>query len=91
MKNTKRKTIPAFSSDAEEAKFWDRVDSTAYFSGTGGIRLKMPPRTTSISLRLSNRLLTRLKKLADVNDVPYQSLMKIYLDEKVREEMAAME
>lgn len=91
MKNKKAiKTIPAFSSDAEESKFWDQADSTEYFSGTGGVSLKMPKRTTVISLRLPDRLLARLKNLAKLKDVAYQSLLKIYLDEKVREEMAGM-
>ena len=84
-------TIPLFASETEEAKFWEKVDSTRYFSGKGGVQLKMPLRTTSISLRLPNRLLDRLKKLADLKDVPYQSLLKIYLDEKVGEEVSALQ
>lgn len=82
--------IPLFASEAEEARFWEKADSTLYFSGKGNIHLKMPPRTTSISLRLPNRLLERLKKLADLKDVPYQSLLKIYLDEKVGEEVRTL-
>ncbi|MBI4410975.1 MAG: BrnA antitoxin family protein [Deltaproteobacteria bacterium] len=91
MKKAKNiKTIPLFASEVEEAKFWDSVDSTQYFSGKGAIHLKMPARTTTISLRLPHRLLNRLKKLADSKDVPYQSLLKIYLDEKVGEEIATI-
>ena len=91
MKNKKTiKTIPAFASDTEEAKFWNGADSTEYFSGKGGVSLKMPKRTTVISLRLPDRLLARLKNLASMKDVAYQALLKIYLDEKVREEMSTL-
>lgn len=86
-KNT-TKPIPAFASEAEEVRFWNTVDSTAYFSGKGGVHLKLPTRTTTISLRLPNRLLERLKRLATLKDVPYQSLLKILLDEKIQEEIS---
>ena len=84
------KTIPLFASEVEEAAFWDEVDSTEYFSGTGEVRLKMPPRTQNISVRLPKQLLQRLKRLAALKDVPYQSLLKVYLDEKVREEIGTL-
>lgn len=87
---SKPKKIPAFASEKEEAAFWDKADSTRYFSGKGGLRLAMPRRTASISLRLPLQLLRRLKKLAELKDVPYQSLLKIYLDEKVREEIVTL-
>ena len=84
------KKIPLFASEVEEAAFWDKVDSTEYFSGKGSIHLKMLPRTQSISVRLPKTLLQRLKRLATLKDVPYQSLLKIYLDEKVREEIVGL-
>ena len=84
------KTIPLFKSEKAEAEFWDSVDSTAYFSGKGNVHLKMPLRTVTISLRLPRRLLERLKKIAETKDVPYQSLLKIYVDEKVREEITTL-
>ncbi|MBI5299498.1 MAG: hypothetical protein HY877_04300 [Deltaproteobacteria bacterium] len=84
------KKIPAFSSEAEEAVFWDKANSTEYFSGEGGIRLRLPLRTIIISFRIPRKLLERLKKLAQLKDVPYQSLLKIYLDEKVRDEIAIL-
>lgn len=88
MKKRKQvKTIPLFESEDQEASFWNKVDSTLYFSGESRVRLKLSPRTTSISLRVPEKLLERLKKLAQLKDVPYQSLLKIYLDEKVREEI----
>lgn len=90
MKQKKLKTIPLFTSEKEEAAFWGRVDSSNYFSGKGGVRVKLPPRTTSISFRIPQRLLDRLKRLAEFKDVPYQSLLKIYLDEKVGEEIVRL-
>jgi len=79
------KPVPLFASEKAEADFWDRVDTTDYFSAKGSVRLKMPRRTKNISVRLPQRLIDRLKKLATIKDVPYQSLLKVYLDEKVRE------
>lgn len=84
------KSIPLFASEKEESKFWDSVDSTLYFSGKGNVHLKLPPRTITISVRLPRQLLQRLRKIAETKDVPYQSLLKIYLDEKVREEIASL-
>ena len=90
MKKSSLKTIPLFRNEKEESAFWDKADSTKYFSGKGKIHLKLPHRTTSISLRLPVRLLERLKRLAELKDVPYQSLLKIYLDEKVCDEIAGL-
>lgn len=88
-KNVKEK-IPLFASEKAESDFWDRVDSTDYFPSKGSVRLQMPKRTKNISLRLPQRLIDRLKKLAALKDVPYQSLLKVYLDEKVREEISLL-
>lgn len=90
MKTKKLKNIPLFSSENEEAAFWDKVDSTDYFEGSGKIHIKLPRRTTVISFRIPQKLLERLKRLAEIKDVPYQSLLKIYLDEKVREEISSL-
>lgn len=91
MKKKKQiKTIPLFESEDQESSFWNKVDSTRYFSGEGRVRLKLSPRTTTISLRVPEKLLERLKKLAQIKDVPYQSLLKIYLDEKVRDEIGQL-
>ena len=88
--NGTTRAIPHFPSEKAEAEFWERVDSTEYFSGAGGVRLKLPPRNISISLRLPKRLLERLKRLAKIKDVPYQSLLKVYLDEKIQEEISSL-
>ncbi len=84
------KTIPLFLSEKAESDFWDRADSMDYFLAKGNVRLQMPKRTKNISLRLPQRLIDRLKKLAALKDVPYQSLLKVYLDEKVREEISLL-
>lgn len=92
MKNrTKVKTIPMFTSEAAESAFWDEADSTDFFPAKGNVRLKMPLRTSAISVRLPNQLLQRLKRLATLKDVPYQSLLKIFLDERVRQEIGQLQ
>ncbi len=89
-KEKELRKIPLFSSEKEETHFWEKVDSTLYFPSEGKVHLKMPARTVTISLRLPKRLLERIKKLADLRDVPYQSLMKIYIDTKVQEEISTL-
>ncbi len=86
----KLKSIPRFKSEDEERKFWATHDSTEYFDTTKPIRLNFPnlrPSTKTITLRLPASLLNLLKTLAHKKDVPYQSLLKVFLAEKVREEM----
>lgn len=88
MKNIKKK-IPKFKTIDEEIKFWDNNDSTDYFNFKKLEKVSFPnlkPTTKMISLRLPESLLERLKTLANKNDVPYQSLIKILLSEKVNEE-----
>lgn len=89
MKN-KLKTIPNFHSEEEERKFWAVHDSTDYIDWTKAVKdpafPNLKPSTQSISLRLPLYLLDRIKELANSKDVPYQSLMKIFLAEKVKEE-----
>ncbi len=86
----KFKKIPHFKNENEEAKFWATHDSTDYFDISKAIvnpsfpNLKLSTKT--ITIRVSQSLLDSLKMLANKKDVPYQSLVKIFLDEKVREE-----
>lgn len=86
----KLKTIPKFASEDEEAKFWATHDSTDYFDVSQAIvnpvfpNLKLSTRT--VSIRLPESLIAALKALANKKDVPYQSLVKIFLSEKVKEE-----
>lgn len=89
--NTKKfKLIPKFKNEDDEVKFWDTHDSTEYVDWDNAVvnpsfpNLKMSTKT--ITFRVTESLLDSLKMIANKKDVPYQSLMKIYLDEKVREE-----
>jgi predicted DNA binding CopG/RHH family protein len=80
------KPIPDFASDAEEQEFWARHDASEYFDWSKARRMVFPdlkPTTTPISMRLPETLLADLKRLAHEQDVPYQSLMKVYLAERV--------
>ena len=81
-----RKTVPQFSTEAEERACWESHDSTGHvdWSKAEKVRLtNLKPSSTSISLRLPNALLERIKIAASKRDVPYQSLIKIWLAEKV--------
>jgi predicted DNA binding CopG/RHH family protein len=85
----KLKPIPKFATEAAEQAFWATADTTEYFDWTQARRAVFPnlkPSTTPISMRLPETLLTDLKRLANERDVPYQSLMKVYLAERVAEE-----
>jgi predicted DNA binding CopG/RHH family protein len=84
------KPIPKFESEDEERGFWATHDSTDYIDWSQGRRVSMPnlkPSTKTISLRLPEPLLEDLKMLAHKRDVPYQSLLKIFLAERVQEEL----
>ncbi len=86
----KLKKIPNFKNEDEERDFWAKADSSEYFDWSKAERVVFPnlkPSTKSISLRLSQYLLADIKQLANKKDVPYQSLMKIFLSEKVNEEL----
>jgi len=76
------KTIPKFKNEDEERIFWDKVDSSEYFDWSKGrhvnfINLKRS--TQSISLRVPINILDEIKIEANKKDMPYQSLMKMYL------------
>ena len=80
------KPIPVFATEAEERSFWERSDSTAHLDWNKAARARLPnlkPSTTAISLRLSVSLLDEIKIAANKRDVPYQSLIKMWLSEKV--------
>jgi predicted DNA binding CopG/RHH family protein len=84
-----RKVIPRFSSEAEERAFWETHD-TGPFVDWGKARVavfsNLKPSTETISLRLPAALLADLKALANKRDVPYQSLLKVFLAERVDRE-----
>ncbi len=80
------KPIPKFASEAEEQAFWETHDSTEYFDWTNAQRIVLPnlkPTTKTISLRLPKHLLDSIKAAANSRDVPYQSLIKVWLQEKL--------
>ena len=86
----KLKTIPSFKTEENERQFWEDTenDATEYFDVSKMVIAHfshLKPSTTSISLRLSDSLLERIRQQANKLDVPYQSLMKIWLMEKLRE------
>jgi predicted DNA binding CopG/RHH family protein len=81
----KPKPTPRFRSEAEERRFWERRDSTAHIDWSKAKPARFPnlkPSTTSISLRLPATLLERIRVAANKRDVPYQSLIKMWLSEK---------
>ena len=85
-KKLEQKPIPTFETEAEEREFWETHDTTAYVDWRRG-RLAtfrhLRPSTTTISLRLPAPLLAELKVLANKRDVPYQSLLKVFLAERL--------
>ncbi len=90
MKTLKKKRIPKFRTEDEERKFWSSHDSTEYIDYQKAkpvIFSDLKPSTHSISIRMPDYLLSRLKMLAHKKDVPYQSLLKMYLTEKIEEEI----
>jgi len=82
----KRQPVPKFPSEADERAFWESRDSTEFvdWSKAKCVRMsKLKPSTQAISLRLPVSLLERIRIEANKRDVPYQSLIKIWLSEKV--------
>jgi predicted DNA binding CopG/RHH family protein len=85
--NKQHKAVPQFASEAEERAFWETHDSTDYLDWSKAQRVVLPnlkPTTKTISLRLPQHLLDSIKAAANSRDVPYQSLIKVWLQEKLR-------
>ena len=85
----KRERAPKFRTEEEERKFWAEHDVVDYFDWGSSVPGSFPalkPSTTTISLRLPQALLEELKAMANERDVPYQSLLKIFLAERVARE-----
>lgn len=85
--NSNRKDIPVFRNEAEEREFRETHDSTEYLDWTQAQRAVFPnlkPTSRTISLRLPQHLLDTIKVAANARDVPYQSLIKTWLHEKVQ-------
>jgi predicted DNA binding CopG/RHH family protein len=80
------KAVPKFRSVAEERVFWEKHDSADYLDWSKAQRVTLPnlkPTTKTISLRLPQHLLDSIKTAANARDVPYQSLIKVWLQEKL--------
>ena len=78
--------IPEFQAEDEEREFWAMHDSTDYLDWNQAERVVLPklkPATKTISLRMSETMLNELRLLANKMDVPYQSLIKVYLRERI--------
>jgi predicted DNA binding CopG/RHH family protein len=83
------KPIPKFASEAKERQFWEVHDSADYVDWSKAAVVSLPnlkPSTETISLRLPAPLLSDLKALANKRDVPYQSLLKVFVADRVAEE-----
>jgi predicted DNA binding CopG/RHH family protein len=84
------KKIPEFKNEDEEREFWAAHDSTEYIDWKKAERVTLPnlkPSVKKISLRLPESMLEELKLLANKKDVPYQSLLKIFLAERIEKEL----
>ncbi len=84
--NKSLKPLPIFASEAEERAFWEANDSADYVDWTKAKRAVLPnlkPSTKTISLRLPQHMLDSIKAAANSRDVPYQSLIKVWLKEKL--------
>ena len=89
----KLKKIPKFKNEDEERKFWSKSDSTDYLDWENAKKGTFPnlkPSTKTISLRLPESMLDELKLIANKRDVPYQSLIKIMLKERIDREFRAV-
>lgn len=86
----KLKNIPAFKNEEEEREFWSENDSTDFLDWNKSEKVILPklkPTTKTISLRLPEHILDEIKMIASKRDVPYQSLIKIFLKDRVNQEL----
>ena len=91
MKTKKTPKIPHFKNEAEERAFWSKADSTRYIDWKKAKRVSFPnlkPTLKTISIRLPEMMIDDLKVLANKRDVPYQSLVKSFLSERIKQEFA---
>jgi predicted DNA binding CopG/RHH family protein len=87
-----KKRIPKFKNETEERGFWQTHDSTNYVGWAEAEYVALPklkPSTKTISLRLPESMVEDLKILANKRDVPYQSLLKVFLAERLQSELHA--
>ena len=82
--------LPQFASEEEERDFWADHDSAEYVDWSRAEKVVLPnlkPSTTTISLRLPEHMLNDIKMIANKRDVPYQSLMKSFLADRLEDEL----
>lgn len=94
MKKTSKIPVPKFTSEDEEREFWATADSTRYIDWNKAKRSIFPdlkPTVRSISLRLPELLIANVKVLANKRDIPYQTLLKSFLAERVEKEMRSIQ
>jgi len=85
-----KKKLPNFETEEQEREFWSKSDSTEYIDWSKAEKTILPnlkPSTKKISIRLPETMIDELKLLANKRDVPYQSLLKIFLSEKINQEL----
>jgi predicted DNA binding CopG/RHH family protein len=86
----KLKEMPKFENEDQERNFWATENSTEYIDWEKAESVVLPnlkPTTTTISLRMSESMLNKIRLVANKRDVPYQSLIKIFLKERIDEEL----
>ena len=86
------KKVPKFKTESGEREFWANADSSDYIDWSQAKRVLLPnikPSLRTISLRLPELMLEELKLIANKKDVPYQSLIKIFLSERLSKELNA--
>jgi predicted DNA binding CopG/RHH family protein len=86
------KRLPVFKNEDEEREFWATHDSTEYMNWNRAEKVtfsNLKPSVKKISLRLPESMLEELKLLANKRDVPYQSLLKIFLAERIEKELGS--
>lgn len=83
MTSKKLKKIPKFKTEAEESKFWGEQDSTEFLDWSKAERVK--PKSKLISIRLPEPLINEIKEIADDKSLPYQTLIRVWLTEKIKE------
>jgi len=89
-----KRALPKFKTEDAERDFWTEHDSTEFVDWRRGKRVTLPklrPSSQTISLRLPRPMLDRLKVLANKRDVPYQSLLKMFVAERLIAEFEKLE
>ncbi len=85
-----KKRVPKFRNETQERAFWAKHDSTDYVDWSRAQRVALPnlkPSLKTISIRLPVSMIEELKVLANRRDVPYQSLLKVFLAERIGQEL----